>query len=361
MNGKELRDRLETLFSPEATGPSLEALFSSFDVGMPGDGLPAEPDVDGAPPAVAAPARSKKRKRRLRLPRPSLRGRLTLSLEPGELRLLVTRGQRISGWASASLAGDVLRNGEVVQPTAFGQAVARLVEETGAPRRRTVVSLSGERSLVRILTLPSVPPQMLDEAVRRQARRELPLPLEELYLSWQLLGDRAASSLRVITIGMPREAVENCVAGLRVAGLRPAAMDLKPLALVRAVNLPDVIVANLEQETGSVVLVRGFVPQITRSIALPGAADQSVAERAEHLAGEIDRTLECYSSTAGSGLSAWSPAVCLTGALGDAPDVVSRIAMQWPIVEPAPPLALPRNMPALRYMVNVGLAVKRLK
>jgi type IV pilus assembly protein PilM len=359
VNGKELKDRLENLFSPREASPSLEALFSSFDFGGPSEIPQPGPVREAAPSPAREPARGKKKRKPGRPLFPS-RARVTLSLEPGELRLLIARGQRVSSWASGTLAVEVLRGGEVVQPVAFGQAVAELVDKAGAPGRRLVVALSGQRSLVRILTLPAVPPGMLEEAVRREARRELPLPLEELYLSWQPVSE-TASSTRVFTIGIPREAVENCVAGLAAAGLRAVAMDLKPLALVRAVNRADVIVADLEQETGSVVLVRDFVPQITRSIALPGASEQSVAERAEHLAGEIERTLEFYGSTAGAGLASWSPAVCLAGALAEEDEVVSRIASQWSLVDPSPPIPLPPDLPVSRYLVNVGLAVKRLR
>jgi type IV pilus assembly protein PilM len=363
VNGKELKDRLEDLFSPQDTDWSLEALFSGFDFGpAPEVREPKEvPPEAPQPPREREQGKSKTKKRRRFLPGFLSRGRLTISLEPDEVRMMVVRGRGLSRWLSQPLPGDVLRGGEVVEPTAFGEALAAIVQEAGAPARQAIVSLSGQRSLVRILTLPSVPPEMQAEAIQREARRELPVPLEELYLSYQILDDQTTANMRVFTVGIPREAVERCVAGLGVAGLRAVAMDLKPLALVRAVNLSNAIVANLEQATDSVVLVRDFVPRITRSIALPGAGKQSMAERGENLAAEIERTLEFYTSTGGAGASGWEPPVCLTGALAEEHEVVSRIASRWPLVDPSPPIPLPSALPISRYMVNVGLAVKRLK
>ncbi|MDY7075609.1 MAG: pilus assembly protein PilM [Chloroflexota bacterium] len=288
------------------------------------------------------------------------RERLTLSVETSEVRLLVARGQRILRWGNAPLPAGIVRNGQVVQPTAFGQVVGSLVEEIDGPRRRAVVSLSGERSLVRILSLPAVPPRLQEEAIRRAARRELPLPLEELYLSSQVIGNRSATQLQVFTLGIPREAVDNCIAGLLSADVRPVAMDLKPLALVRAVSLPDVLLADLEKETMSAVLVRGFVPYIARSIALPGEVARPLAERADQLIAEIQRTLDFYDSTAASGHSPWSPVVCLTGVLGDKEEVRSRVGAMWPLVEPDIPLSLSKDLPLLPYLVNIGLAMKRL-
>ncbi len=287
------------------------------------------------------------------------RERLTLSLEATELRLLIVHRQRVLHWDRLSLPAGVARNGQVVQPDAFGQAVAELLERVKGPRRNVVVSLNGQRSLVRILSLPAIPPKLLDEAVRREARRELPLPLEELYLSWHVIGDRSASHLQVFILGVPRESLDNCVAGLRSAGARPQAMDLKPLALIRAVNLPDVLLADLEAETETIILVRGFIPYIVRSVALPGEV-RPLAERADHLAVEIQRTLDFYGSTLAANHPSWSPVVCMTGALGGAEEVRARVGAHWPLVEAVPPFSLPEELPVLPYLVNIGLALKDL-
>jgi hypothetical protein len=288
------------------------------------------------------------------------RERLTLSLEATEVRLLVACGQRVLRWDRMALPAGILRSGQVAQPTAFGQAVANLIERAKAPRGKAVVSLSGQRSLVRILNLPTVPGRVVDETVQRTARRELPLPLEELYLSWQLIGSNNAPRQRVFTLGVPREALDSYVAGLHSAGVRLQAMDLKPLALVRAVNLPDVLLADLEAETESVVLVREFVPYIVRSVALPGGSERPLAERAEHLVVEIQRIFDFYNSSMATEHPPWSPVVCLTGMLGSEEEIRARIGAHWPLVKPAPPLPLPEELPLLPYLVNLGLALKRL-
>lgn len=288
------------------------------------------------------------------------RERLTLSLEDTEIRALVVQGQRMLYWECLPLPADVLRNGHVLQPALFGQAVARLIKRAGGSRKHITASLGGQRSLVRIFELPSVPPRLLEETVNRTARRELPLPLEELYLSWQVFGEQNASRARVFALGAPRDMLDSFVDGLRSAGVRPRVMDLKPLALVRAVNLPDVLLVDVEEKTESVLLVRDFIPYIVRSAAQPGGSARALAERAELLVGEIQRTLDFYSSTGGAARhSAWSPLVCLTGALGGKEEIRTRIAAHWSLVDPAPPVAVPRDLPLLTYLINIGLALKK--
>ena len=86
----------------------------------------------------------------------------------------------------------------------------------------------------------------------------------------------------------------------------------------------------------------------------------SLAERAGYLAAEIQRILDFYSSTQAASHPAWTPAVCLTGALGGEAEVRDQVGRQWPLVEPQPPLDLPADLPLLPYLANVGLALKRL-
>lgn len=290
----------------------------------------------------------------------SSRESLTISLEATKVRMMVMRGKQILRGASAPLPAGVMHNGQVAQPTPFGQVVAKLIEQVDGPRRKAIVSLSGQQSIVRILSLPAVPSHLLDEAVRREARRELPLPPEELYLSWRAIDNHNTTRIRVFTLGVPRQAVDNCVVGLHNAGVRPVAMDLKPLALVRAVNLPDVLIADVEVESGCVVLVRDFVPHIVRSIALPGEGTRSLAERANHQVAEIQRTLDFSESVQAAGHSPRRFAVCLTGLLGAEKEIREQVGARWSLVEPDPPLSLPKALPLLPYLVNVGLGLKCL-
>lgn len=280
-----------------------------------------------------------------------------LNIETTEARLMLVRGKRIERWDSVELPAGVIRNGQVTQFDVFSRALGELFTRLRAPRRGIVVGLSGQRSLVRILNLPAVEPRLLDETVRREARRELPLPLDELYLAWQIIGDHTAPRLQVFVLGVPRETLDACMAGLRAAGLQPRAMDLKPLALARAVNLSDVLIADLEAATQDVVLVRDGTPLIVRSIAAPPSA-HTIEALGAALVVEIQRTLDFYNSSTG-GRAPWSPVICLTGKIGDHVAVRQQLEARWTLVRPSPTLPLPPDFPVQSYLTNIGLAQKR--
>jgi Tfp pilus assembly PilM family ATPase len=287
------------------------------------------------------------------------RDSVTLNIEATEARLLIVNAGRILRWDSIALPAGTIRAGQVAQPAELGRALSELFDRRKAARQSAVIGLSGQRSLVRILNLPPVDGKLFEETVRREARRELPLPIDELYLSWQALDNGTAAHRQVFALGIPRETIDTCMTGLRAASVRPAAMDLKPLALARAVNLPDVLIADAEAATQDVILVRGGVPLIVRSIGL-SRPPRPLNEQADALATEVQRTLDFYQSSMAAGRTPWSPVVCLTGLLGGEDVLRQKIGARWPLVQPAPSMSIPADLPVLLYLTNIGLALKKV-
>jgi Tfp pilus assembly PilM family ATPase len=286
------------------------------------------------------------------------RDTVTLNIEAAEARLMIVSAGRILRWDSIALPAGTMRTGQVAQPAELGRAVNELFDRRKAARQSAVIGLSGQRSLVRIFNLPPVEGKLFEEAVRREARRELPLPIDELYLSWQPLTNGSVAHRSVFALGIPRETIDTCMAGLRAANVKPVSMDLKPLALARAVNLPDVVIADAEAATQDVILVRDGVPLIVRSIGLPQPA-RPLNEQADALITEVQRTLDFYQSSLAAGRTPWSPVVCLTGLLGDEDVLRRKIGARWPLVQPSPSLAVPADLPMLPYLANIGLALKK--
>ena len=283
---------------------------------------------------------------------------VTLNIEATEARLLIINHGRIVRWDSIALPAGAMRGGQVAMPAELGRALNELFDRCRAARQSVVVGLNGQRSLVRIFNLPPVDAKLLDETIRREARRELPLPLDELYLTWQLLAAAPAAARPVFVLGIPRETIDTCLTALRVANVRPAAMDLKPLALARAVNLPDVLIADAEAATQEVIVVRGGVPISVRSIGLAQPA-RPPGDQADALAIEVQRTLDFYQSSMAAGRPPWTPVVCLTGLVGEDEVVRQAIGARWPLVQPAPAVVLPAALPGLVYLTNLGLALKK--
>ena len=109
---------------------------------------------------------------------------VTLFVDDASLRLMVTDGKRIKQWADLSLESGLVEGNVVVKKAEFAARIEQLFKTQKVKTRKISVGLSGLHCLTRPVVLPQLPDEMLDEAVKREAKRVLPVSLEQLYISW---------------------------------------------------------------------------------------------------------------------------------------------------------------------------------
>ena len=287
--------------------------------------------------------------------------KVTLDFDGRICRVVETRGKKILKWDSASLTTDLMEQGLINDPQVVGEGLSLFLSERKISKRRVITSISGYRSVSRVLSLPKVKPKNLEETVRRKAKQEMPLPLDETYLSWQEVNSDN-EHIDVYALAVPREIIDTQIETLRIAGIKPKVMEYKPLALVRLIDRTDAIIVNLEQHSLGVIVVVDSVPEITRSIPLTDEEVDSEA-KVERLSMELARTTQFYND--GHRESPLNPRLPLfvTGRLFENPDLLEGLSKttSFAIEQPTLPISLPQDFPMLRYSVNLGLALKKGK
>ena len=286
---------------------------------------------------------------------------VTVNIEERSLRLLTVKGGEVQKWGQVPLGAGLVENGLIRDPAQVGLALDTLFGEQKAPKKGVITSLTviGLGSTSQILDLPKMRPNLLANAVSREARRAMPVPVEELYLSHQVIGEEGDMQ-QVYVLGAPRDLVDAHITAFQMAGIQLGAMDLKPLALVRAVNQRNAVIADLEDESFHVIVVRDAIPDITRSAVLHREA-LDPQQKARRLLEEIIRTIDFYNHSHPDQLLDSSVPVFLTGELTSIPSVkeIIKAEMGYPIEMPKPPLAYSEDLPLPRFMVNIGLALKK--
>lgn len=288
------------------------------------------------------------------------RDTVTLSYEGSLVRLLVTHGSEVRLWQTVTLPETILREGAVQDSQAMSSRLTDLFEEHRLSRRRIVTAISGQRSIFRTLNLPPMDEELLDEAVRRKVRQEIPLPNQETDLSYEVVS-RTDEGIDVFVIAVPRSVIDNHVEPLVAAGLRPKALDVDPLALVRAANQARALIVNLEDFGLSVIVVQQKLPAIVRTVPL-GSQAASADGRLDLLIQELGRTTKFYNESHRDHPVPDDTAVYLTGSGFRSAAVRDRFAARvpYPTLTPNPPLALPDGLSIPEYSVNLGLALKDL-
>lgn len=294
----------------------------------------------------------------------SLRGSsetVTVNIEERSLRLLTVKGGEVKKWKRMSLGPGLVENGLIRDPAQVGLALDTLFGEQKVSKKDVISSLTviGLGSTSQIFDLPKMRSNLLEDAIGREARRAMPVPVEELYLCHQVIGETSEAQ-QVYVLGAPRDLVNAHINAFQIAGIQLKAMDLKPLALVRAVNQRDAVIADLEDDSFHVVVVRDAITDITRSAVLHREA-LDPQQKARRLIEEVIRTIDFYNHSHPDKLLDPSVPVFLTGELTGIPSVnqIIRTEMGYTIEMPKPPLAYPADLPLPSFMVNIGLALKK--
>jgi type IV pilus assembly protein PilM len=285
----------------------------------------------------------------------------TLFIRDTGINLLVMKGNQIEKWASSPLEPGLVSQGLIVDEAQVADRIKQLFKETGAKTNKVTVGLSGHDSLYRIITLPELPDAVLPEAVRREAQRTIPTPLEEVYFSYQRLSSPTKGENRVFLATFPRNLVDALIRTLRQAGVRPPVMDIAPLALSRIPNEPRAIIVNARLDHLDVIVVAERLPQVIRRLALPGEAE-SLEERLPLIAEEFNRTVSFYNSGhIEHPLDAKVP-VFVSGDLTEAPDMWPSVVggAGYTVSALSSPVEVPEGFSTNQFMVNIGLALREL-
>jgi len=284
----------------------------------------------------------------------------TLFISDNAVNLVVVEKKRVKKWASLPLESGLVSQGLVQDEAKVADEVTKLFKLAKVGARRVIAGLSGVNSLYRLISLPELPEAILPEAVRQEARRVIPVPLDEVYLSYQLL-PAAMGETRIFLATFPRNEADVLIRTLRRAGVEPYLMDLAPLALCRTLDEPRAIIVNARLDHLDVVIMEDRLPQLIRTLSLPVEA-ASLSERLPAITEEVDRTVAFYNSSHKEKPLDSSVPMFVCGDPVQAPESWQSLAgkLKCPVSILPSPVGSPDSFDPNEYMVNIGLALKEL-
>ena len=214
---------------------------------------------------------------------------VTLNIGSASIRLLAVQGKRVRTWGEVPLEPGLVQDGLILHPNAVAAAINSLFASLKVRRSQVIVSLSGMSFTYRTLDLPVTSQAVQEEAILRGARKDIPVPLENLYLTWQRVGE-SNGELSYFIIGVPRNLIDSLVQTLREAGIQPYMVDLRGLALARAANRADAILLSLEPDYFDIVVVANGRPA-TMHTAMPRGEGANIEDNVMRAVDELTKTI----------------------------------------------------------------------
>jgi type IV pilus assembly protein PilM len=165
------------------------------------------------------------------------RGTYGLDIDGRYLAAAQVEAGRVVRAATYELPPGLVREGEVSDAAALTQSLKRFAAEAGLSKS-VRLGVTNQQIVVRVVELPRIDDENQREAaVRFQASEAIAMPLDEAVLDHQVAGysetPDGTARMQVVLVAARRKMVDNLVAAVKAAGLRPEGIDLDAFALVR--------------------------------------------------------------------------------------------------------------------------------
>ncbi|HET6780807.1 MAG TPA: type IV pilus assembly protein PilM [bacterium] len=185
-----------------------------------------------------------------------------------------------------------IEGGLILDRVALAGAISTVLRDAKIRSRHVVIAVTGQNVLARTLRLPPIPEDEIRQAIRWEAERHLPIPVDDAVLDVQLVReivDDGQRQIEVLLAAAPEGLVISYIEALDTARLTVDAVEVGALAMARAlgemVERGTRALVNLGASTTDLAIVRDGVPQFTRTI-LSGqeavARTSAVPESGEH-------------------------------------------------------------------------------
>jgi len=154
---------------------------------------------------------------------------------------------RIVRIGKIDLPHGLVQNGLIQDAATFKKAIQTLRSKTfPAPGKSpfVVVNLAEEHVFSRVIQIPPLNKAETDEALKWEAESNIPLPIEKVYLSWEMLPKKnnllspaeTAQKKYVLLSAVSKDIVDYLLGTLKSAGLEAVAIEAESSALMRGLH-----------------------------------------------------------------------------------------------------------------------------
>ncbi len=170
----------------------------------------------------------------------------------------------------------LIKGGEIKDEKKLAEIIKEAIKKVKGEKIRTkyvIASLPEEKAFLQVIQMPRLPEEDLKSAVVYEAENYIPLPIEQVYLDFQIVPpvSNHLDHYDVLIAALPKKTVDPYVACLKKANLEPLALEIESLSIARALvekettNSPVLIIDFGATRTGFIIF-SGHSLRFTSSI-----------------------------------------------------------------------------------------------
>lgn len=160
-----------------------------------------------------------------------------------------------------------------------------VLNKSGMKTRTAVASLPTFAVFSSVLNLSNVSAKDIDSAVHWEAKKVIPLPLEEMILDWKEVSSTQATAgknnVKVLLTGAPKSLVKKYMEIFRAAQINLLSLETETFSLIRALMGNDkstVMIVEIGANTTDITIIDKSIPMLSRSVDIGGATITKILE-----------------------------------------------------------------------------------
>lgn len=192
---------------------------------------------------------------------------------------------------------DVLKSKDEKAIAGAAKSIVDLCAKSKTTSKKVVAALPSFTVFSSIISLPEMPKKEIESAIEWEAKKFVPMPLDEMILDWTVLENfdsrndtpiaspnqtenkeqkieqKPSKNIKVLLTAAPQNLVTKYMEIIQKAGLQIVSLETEAFALERSLVGHDpsaVMIVDIGANTTSIIITRASIPIINRSIDLGG-------------------------------------------------------------------------------------------
>jgi len=135
--------------------------------------------------------------------------------------------KRVTGYGVTHFDSHAVVNGMIKDPEVIAKSALELFEKNiigDISTRRVVVAIPAARTFTRTVSLPAMKAKDIAEAVKLEAEQYIPMPLEDLYLDYEVI-KQTDKETELLAVGVAKNIVDSYVNLIQILGLEVVALE----------------------------------------------------------------------------------------------------------------------------------------
>lgn len=208
----------------------------------------------------------------------------------------------VEKYASYPVPANTIVDGEIKNIQSVRDSIIRCIEESKIRTRKVFCSLPEGKSFLRVIEVPRLNVEELEEAIRWQIEENVPMNLDQLYYDWtpiQKSFSKDPKKMNVLLVAVARGVVDSFLEVLQLSGLEAIGMGTESVAQVQSLlseesgNDETVLVVDIGDRRTTFTFSVGGVPCFTSSSSLSSQMMTDAISKILHVTQEEAEKIKC--------------------------------------------------------------------